>query len=64
MDAARLLVNGQPTAPVDGPGEVVAGETTASGAFVFDVPPPTRRVTLRIADESVAEAAFDVPPAD
>jgi hypothetical protein len=63
-DAARLLVNGQPVAPVDGPGEVLAGDTTSSGAYVFDVPPPTRHVTLRITGESVAEAAFDVPPRD
>jgi hypothetical protein len=61
-DAARLLVNGQPTAPSRGPNEVVAADASATGEFVFDVPPSTRRAGLRVAGESSTELALPAPP--
>jgi hypothetical protein len=55
FDAARLLVAGQPTAPSRGPNEVVAADASATGEFVFDVPPATSRVGLRVAGGSSTE---------
>lgn len=61
-DAARLLVNGESTAPFKGPNEVVAADASATGEFVFDVPPATRRATLRVSGESTVELALPAPP--
>jgi len=59
----RLLVDGQATAPVDGPNQAVASNSDASGDVVFDVPPSARTVTLRVSEQrSVAEVPLDLPP--
>ena len=61
--AFRVLVDGQATAPVDGPNEAVASNSDASGDFVFDVPPATRHVILRVIEGSTADVPLDLPPA-
>jgi TIR domain-containing protein len=58
----RLLVDGQATAPVDGPSLGVASNSDASGDVVFDVPPSARMVILRVTEQgSVAEVPLDLP---
>jgi len=58
----RLLVDGQATAPVDGPNLGVASNSNASGDIVFDVPASARTVVLRVMDQgSVVEVPFDLP---
>jgi len=59
--AARLIADGQATAPLEAPNEAVAGNATAAGDFVFDVPPATRRTVLRITGESTVELPLDLP---
>ena len=62
--AFRLLADGQATAPVDGPNQVVASDADASGDVVFDVPPSTRTAILRVTDGgSTAEVSFALPSA-
>jgi hypothetical protein len=57
----RLLVDGQATAPVDGPNLAVAANSDASADVVFDVPPSARTVMLRVTEEgSVAEVPLDL----
>ena len=58
--AIRLLIEGQLFAPFEYPVMVVEPSSATSGDFLFNVPPPTRRVTVR-AVEPKAEAAFDLP---
>jgi hypothetical protein len=62
-DAVRLIADGQATAPVEGPNEVVASDAMAAADFVFDVGPSVRQVILRVTGESVAEVSFDLPSA-
>jgi TIR domain-containing protein len=58
----RLLVDGQATAPVDGPNLGVASNSNASGDVTFDVPPSARTVILRVTEQgAVAEVPFDLP---
>ena len=62
--AFRLLVNGQATAPVDGPNQPVPSDADASGDVVFDVPPSTRAAILRVTDGgSTAEVPLDLSSA-
>jgi hypothetical protein len=62
--AFRLLADGQATAPVDGPNQSVASNADASADVVFDVPPSTRTVMLRVSDRgSTAEVPFNLPSA-
>jgi hypothetical protein len=62
--AFRLLVNGEATAPVDGPNQPVPSNSDASGDVVFDVPPPTRTAILRVTDAgSTAEVPLDLAAA-
>jgi hypothetical protein len=62
--AFRLLVDGQAAAPVDGPNQAVASNADASADVVFDVPPSTRTVMLRVSDRgSTAEVPFDLSSA-
>jgi hypothetical protein len=58
---ARLIADGQATAPIEAPNEAVAGNATAAGAFVFDLPPATRKAALRVIGESPAELPLDLP---
>ena len=61
-NAFRLLVDGQATAPVDGPNELVGSLFTASGDVVFDAPPTARAVILRVTEQgSVTDMPFDLP---
>lgn len=60
--AIRLVVEGQMFAPFESPAAVVEPSSATSGDFLFNVPPQTRRVTVR-AVEPKAESAFDVPSA-
>ena len=48
--AIRLLVAGQPLAPFDSPNAVVEPSSATAGDFIFDVPPSTRRVLLRVVE--------------
>jgi hypothetical protein len=61
-EGVRVLVNGLPTAPVDGPNETVAGGSSSPVRdFVFDLPTSTERVTLRATlDGSVTEKPFSL----
>ena len=58
--AIRLLVDGQPFAPFDSPNAAVNASSAATGDFIFDVPPSTRRVLLRVTDPRV-DRSFDLP---
>ena len=58
--AIRLLIDGQLFAPFESPVVAVEPSSATSGDFLFNVPPPTRRVTVRVV-ETKAEAAFDLP---
>jgi hypothetical protein len=58
--AIRLLVDGQPLAPFDSPNAAVEPSSATSGDFLFDVPPSTRRVLLRVT-EPRTDAPFDLP---
>jgi hypothetical protein len=44
------------------PNEVVAADASATGEFVFDIPPSTRRAALRVAGGSIVELALPAPP--
>ncbi len=57
--AIRLLVNGQSFAPFGAPNAAVDPSSTADGDFIFDVPPSTRRVLLRVTDPRV-DTSFDL----
>ena len=57
--AIRLLVEGQPFAPFDSPNAAVDPSSATAGDFVFDVPPSTRRVLLRVTDPRV-DTPFDL----
>jgi hypothetical protein len=62
--AFRLLVDGQATAPVDGPNQAVASSSDASGDVVFDVPTSAQTVVLRVTDwGATAEVPFSLPTA-
>jgi hypothetical protein len=58
--AIRLLVNGQSFAPFGAPNAAVDPSSAAEGDFIFDVPPSTRRVLLRVTDPRV-DTSFDLP---
>jgi TIR domain len=60
-DAVRVVIDGQATAPVDGPNEVVAPDATGSADFTFDVEPSVRHVMLRITGDSPTEVPFELP---
>jgi hypothetical protein len=60
-DAVRLVADNQPTAPFEGPNEVVAADSAVAANIVFDVTPSTRQAILRVSGESVAEMPFDLP---
>jgi hypothetical protein len=60
-DAVRLVIDRQAIAPVDGPNEVVAPDSTGSADFTFDVSPSVRQIVLRIKGESLTEVPFDLP---
>jgi hypothetical protein len=60
-DAIRLLVDGQPVAPVIAPNSLAAAAFTMSGDYVFDVPPAVQRVVLRVTSVPGADVAFDLP---
>jgi hypothetical protein len=61
-DDVRVLVDGLPTAPIDGPNETVAGGSSSPlRDFVFDVPRSTERVVLRATlDDAVSEKPFSL----
>jgi hypothetical protein len=61
--AVRVLIDGLPTAPIDGPNEVVAATSSSTPRdFVFDVPPSTDKLTLRTTlDGKVSEMPFAIP---
>jgi hypothetical protein len=56
-----LVIDRQATAPVDGPNEVVATDSTGSADFTFDISPSVRQIVLRIKGESLTEVPFDLP---
>ncbi|HUP39443.1 MAG TPA: toll/interleukin-1 receptor domain-containing protein [Vicinamibacterales bacterium] len=58
--AIRLLANGQSFAPFGAPNAAVDPSSAAEGDFIFDVPPSTRRVLLRVTDPRV-DRWFDLP---
>jgi hypothetical protein len=58
-DAARLVADGQATAPIESPNEVVAPDATAAADFVFDVPTATRTVVLRVTGGSTTTVQLD-----
>jgi hypothetical protein len=58
-DAARLLADGQATAPIEGPNEAVAPGATAAADFVFDVPTATRSVVLGVTGGSSTTVQLD-----
>jgi len=58
-DAARLVADGQATAPIESPNEVVAPDATAAADFVFDVPTATRSVVLRVTGGSTTTVQLD-----
>ena len=60
-DAVRVVIDGEAIAPVDGPNDVVAPDSTASADFTFDVAPAVRKIILRIAGESVAVIPVELP---
>ena len=60
-DAARLVIDGQTIAPVEGPNEVVAPDSTVSGDFTFDVAPTTRHVLLRVTGEALTIVPVELP---
>jgi TIR domain len=60
-DPVRLVIDRQATAPVDGPNEVVATDSTGSADFTFDISPSVRQIVLRIKGESLTEVPFDLP---
>jgi hypothetical protein len=62
-DDFRLVSDGQTGAPVRGPSELVPVQSSASANFVFEVPPATRQVTLRVLSEGrgAVERSFDIP---
>ena len=61
-DGVRVLVDGLPTAPIDGPNETVAGGSSSPlRDFVFDLPTQTERVVLRATlDDAVSEKPFSL----
>ena len=61
-DGIRVLVDGLPTAPIDGPNETVAGGSSSPlRDFVFDLPTQTERVVLRATlDDAVSEKPFSL----
>ena len=62
-DGVRLLIDGLPTAPIDGPNDLVAADSSSGGHdFVFHLPVSTQRVILRTTlDDAVSEVPFDLP---
>jgi TIR domain len=60
-DAIRIVIDGQPLVASTWPDVLVPGASAMTGDFVFDAPPSTARVTLRVAAPQ-AEMAFDLPP--
>ena len=60
-DALRLVVDGQLTAPLQSPNEVVGGGTTVTADFVFDAPPSVQQVAVRRTGQS--DLVLDVPSA-
>jgi TIR domain len=61
-DAIRLVVDGQPIAPVINPNALVAASSATSGDFAFDVPPAATRVVLRVTSVPGSDRPFDLPP--
>jgi hypothetical protein len=61
-DGVRLLMDGLPTAPIDGPNDIVAADSSSNWRdFVFDLPVSTERLVLRTTlDDAVSEAPFDL----
>ena len=60
-DAARLVADGQATAPLEAPNVAVAADATAAADFVFDVPPTTQKAVLRVSGDSPVELPLDLP---
>ena len=61
-DGLRLLVEGQATAPADGPNKVLPGESSTTADYVFETSSPAERVVLRgTIDEAAGELPFDSP---
>jgi hypothetical protein len=56
----RVLVDGVPTAPIDGPNETVdGGSASPPRDFVFDLPTSTERVVLRATlDDAMVDKPF------
>jgi hypothetical protein len=62
-EAMRLFIDGQPTAPLQGPNEALPAGAAMRTDFVFSVPPATEHVLLRgVAGQSVGEMPFDLRP--
>lgn len=60
-DMLRVVADGQSIAPVGAPSTSMAGNTTETADFVFELPPSAARVTLRGAiDDAVGEMPFDL----
>ena len=60
-DAIRLVVGGQAILPIESPNAVVAAAAAMSGDCIFDVPPSTTRVVLRVIGQPSVDVPFDVP---
>jgi TIR domain len=60
-DAIRIAIDGQPLIASTWPDVLVPGVSAMTGDFVFDTPPSTARITLRVAAPQ-AEMAFDLSP--
>ena len=60
-DAVRVVIDGEAIAPVDGPNDVVASDSTASADFTFDIAPAVRHIILRIAGESLTVVPVELP---
>jgi hypothetical protein len=60
-DTLRVVADGQLIGPVAAPGKSMAGNTTETGDFVFEVPPSTASVTVRgVIEDAVGELPFDL----
>ena len=60
-DAARLIADGQSTAPFEAPSEAVAGGSTATADFLFDVAPSVKTLRLLVKGDGMAEVPLDLP---
>jgi hypothetical protein len=61
-DGFRLLVDNQATAPVAVPNQMVLSNSERSDDVVFDIPPTSRTVVLRVTEQgTTADLKFELP---